>query len=99
MFRLIVSVFSLVILAVLIVFNLEYRTSFSFYGLELADIPVMVVAILSFALGVVYSFVFYLTNFLAKKSKNRMIEKGKVAKNREQKLDNKEKEIMEKIVP
>lgn len=93
MLRLIISIFFLVILAVLIALNLGHNTSFNFYGLKLQEIPVMVIAILSFVVGVLYSFVYYFSNYLAKMSKNRIKKKGMLVKTREMELEEKEEEL------
>jgi len=99
MFRLIIGILFLVILAVLIVLNLGYDTSFNFYGWKFQDIPVMVIAILSFVLGVIYSFVNYVNNYLAKMSKNKIKKQGMFVRTRERELQKKEDELREKKIP
>lgn len=73
--RLVISLVLLIVLAVLIVLNLEYATTFNFFGSKLDNIPVIVIALLSFVLGVVYSFLYYFINLLAKKGKTQRNEK------------------------
>jgi uncharacterized integral membrane protein len=95
MFRVILSIVVLVILVVLIVLNLGYTTSFNLFGWKFEEIPVTAVALVSFAVGVLYSFAYYLGRYLSKISKTRSRKRGEQVKAREQELQEKERELVE----
>ena len=95
MFRVILSIVLLVILVVLIVLNLGYTTSFNLFGWKFEEIPVTAVALVAFAVGVLYSFAYYLGRYFAKISKSKFRKKGEQVKAREQELKEKERELIE----
>jgi uncharacterized integral membrane protein len=97
MFRVILSIIVLVILVVLIVLNLGYTTSFNLFGWKFEEIPVTAVALVSFAVGVLYSFAYYLGRYLSKISKTRSRKRGEQVKAREQELKEKERELGEQV--
>ena len=66
MFRVILSIVLLVVLVVLIVLNLGFTTSFNLFGWKFEEIPVTAVALVSFAIGVLYSFAYYLSRYFSK---------------------------------
>ncbi|UCF98988.1 MAG: DUF1049 domain-containing protein [Spirochaetaceae bacterium] len=95
MFRVILSIVLLVILVVLIVLNLGYNTSFNLFGWKFEEIPVTAVALVSFAVGVIYSFAYYLSRYFSKISKTKFRKRGEQVKARELELKEKEKELVE----
>ena len=95
MFRVILSIVLLVILVVLIVLNLGFTTSFNLFGWKFQEIPVTAVALVAFAVGVLYSFAYYLGRYFSKISKSRFRKKGEQVKAREQELVEKERELVE----
>jgi uncharacterized integral membrane protein len=95
MFRVILSIVLLVILVVLIVLNLGFTTSFNLFGWKFEDIPVTAVALVAFAVGVLYSFAYYLGRYFSKISKSRFKMKGERVKAREQELKQKERDLIE----
>jgi uncharacterized integral membrane protein len=95
MFRVILSIVLLVILVILIVLNLGYTTSFNLFGWKFEELPVTAVALVSFAVGVLYSFAYYLGRYFAKISKNKSRRKGEQVKAREQELKDRERELEE----
>jgi uncharacterized integral membrane protein len=95
MFRVILSIILLVILVVLIVLNLGYTTSFNFFGWKFQEIPVTAVALVAFAVGVLYSFAYYLGRYFSKISKSRSRMRGEQVKVREQELEEKERVLIE----
>jgi len=97
MFRVILSIVLLVFLVVLIVLNLGYTTSFNLFGWKFESIPVIAVALISFAVGILYSFAYYLGRYLNKISKKRFQKRGEQVKVREQELKDKEKELSGQI--
>lgn len=95
MFRVILSIVLLVILVVLIVLNLGYTTSFNLFGWKFEETPVTAVALVSFAVGVLYSFAYYLGRYFSKISKTKFRKRGEQVKAREQELKEKERELVE----
>jgi uncharacterized integral membrane protein len=90
MIRLIFSIVLLVVLALLVVFNARYTTPFSLFGWRVEELPVIAVALVSFVLGVVYSFVFYVLRFLDRRHRARLKERGAQVRTREQALEEQE---------
>jgi uncharacterized integral membrane protein len=97
MFRVVLSIVLLVILVVLIVLNLGYTTSFNVFGWKFEEIPVTAVALVSFAVGVLYSFAYYLGRYFARVSKTRFRQRGEKVKAREQELKEKQRALDEKV--
>jgi len=95
MFRVILSIVLLVILVVLIVLNLGFTTSFNLFGWKFEEIPVTAVALVAFAVGVLYSFAYYLGRYFSKISKSKFRKRGEKVKAREQELQEKEKQLVE----
>jgi uncharacterized integral membrane protein len=90
MIRLIFSIVLLVVLAILVVFNARYTTPFSLFGWKAEEVPVIAVALVSFVLGVVYSFVFYFLRFLDRRHRMRLKERGEQVRTRERALEEEE---------
>jgi uncharacterized integral membrane protein len=95
MFRVILSIVLLVVLVILIVLNLGYSTSFNLFGWKFEEVPVTAVALVAFAVGVLYSFAYYVGRYFSKISKNRFKKRGEQVKAREQELEVKEKVLVE----
>jgi len=95
MFRVILSIVLLVILVVLIVLNLGFTTSFNLFGWKFEQIPVTAVALVAFAVGILYSFAYYLGRYFSKISKSKFRKKGEQVKAREQELKEKERVLVE----
>jgi uncharacterized integral membrane protein len=72
MARVIFSVVVLVVIAVLIVLNVGAVASFNLFGRTFVEVPVIVIAIAGFTVGVLYSFLFYLMRSVAKLRHARM---------------------------
>jgi len=95
MFRVILSIVLLVILVVLIVLNLGYTTSFNLFGWKFEELPVTAVALVAFAVGVLYSFAYYLGRYFSKISKSKFRKRGEQVKARELELKEKERDLVE----
>ena len=96
MFRVILSIVLLVVLVVLIVLNLGFTTSFNLFGWKFEEIPVTAVALVSFAIGVLYSFAYYLGRYFSKISKAKFRKRGEQVKTREQELKEEARVLVEK---
>jgi uncharacterized integral membrane protein len=90
MVRIIVTIVLVVLIAVLIAMNIPFKTELNLFGARFTDVPVVAVAALSFALGIVYSLFIYFTRFLRRRAKSSMDSKKKSISEREQKLAEKE---------
>jgi len=84
--RLIVSVVLLVLLTVLIVLNLAPTARINLFGARIDAVPVVAVAMVSFALGVVYSLFLYIAAFFNRSSRERLARKHRDIAERERKL-------------
>jgi uncharacterized integral membrane protein len=93
MVRLIISIVILVVLAVLLLFNGTYMTPVNLFGYRIERVPVVVVAIAGFVLGVLYSFVLYLMRFVAKRRSKAIRSKDQDVRLREQEIKEKEKHL------
>jgi len=87
MVRLIVSIVILIVLAVLLIFNGTYMTPVNLFGYHIEKVPVVVVAIVGFVLGVLYSFVLYLMRSLAKWRSSSIKSKDREVRLREKQLN------------
>ncbi len=70
--RIIFSIISLIALAVIIVMNAGTSVPFNLFGWVFDDVPIIVVAILSFVLGALHSFIYYATSYLARHRKAKL---------------------------
>jgi len=92
MVRIVVSMLLLVVLAVLVSFNLGFTTSVSLFGARFDQVPVMAVALLSFATGVLYSLFLYIGRFLHTRKRENLARRDKEISERERKLAERESE-------
>ncbi len=90
--RIVVSVLLLIVVAVLVSFNLTFTTSVNLFGSRFDQVPVMAVALLSFATGVLFSFLLYIGRFLHTKKKEGLARRAKEVGERERKLAERETE-------
>lgn len=70
--RIIFSVVSLVALAVLVVLNAGTNASFNLFGRSLEEVPIVAIVLVSFVTGVLYSFIFYVSGYLARQRKEKL---------------------------
>ena len=82
----VVSAILLVLLAVLVAFNVRFTTSLSLFGARFDEVPTMAVALVSFALGVVYSLFLSVSRFLRRKKQQGLERKDKALAQREREL-------------
>ena len=93
MVKLIFNIIFLVILAVFVALNMAFKTDINLFSVELNEVSVVAVVLLSFVVGVLYSFLFYVTSFLSKMRKERIKERSVSTKKKEQELKSREKNI------
>jgi uncharacterized integral membrane protein len=87
MVRAIVSALLLVILAVLVSFNLGFTATISLFGVRFEGVPVMAIALLSFAVGVVYSLFLFIGRSLHQRKRQGLAMKARDLAERERALD------------
>jgi uncharacterized integral membrane protein len=90
MIRIVVSVVLLVLVAVLMAFNIGSTTSLSLFGARFDTVPTMALALVSFALGVVYSLFLYASRYLHRRKRQNVERKDKALTQREQELSARE---------
>jgi uncharacterized integral membrane protein len=84
--RVLFSVILLVVLIVFIVLNLGPTTSLNLFGARFQSVPVVAIALLSFVLGVIYSFALYVGQHFRKASHQRLEKRHQEVQERERKL-------------
>lgn len=89
MVRIILSIIFIVVIVVFVSFNVRNTTSLSLFGKPIEDVSVVSVALISFVIGILYSFVFYVSSYFSK------LRRGRV-KAQEQRTRTKGKEIQAK---
>jgi len=98
MIRLIVNILFLIVLAVFIALNVSYSTSVNIFGRVFENISVVAVILLSIVLGVLYSFLFYVSTYLGRLQKGKIKEKKDFTIKKEKELKTREK-LLEKSSP
>ncbi len=84
--RIIFTVILLLVLTVLIVMSLGPTTPVNLFGARFQNIPVVAVAMVSFALGLVYSLFLYIGQYVHRASRDRLARKHRDVEERERKL-------------
>jgi uncharacterized integral membrane protein len=90
MVRIIVSVVFLVLLAVFVSLNLEFKASVNLFGARFDNVSVVAVAALSFALGIVYSLIIYVGRFFKRRAVKELATRKKSLTEREKQLASRE---------
>ncbi len=88
--RIIFSILSLIILATIIVMNAGTISSFNVLGWEFEEVPIIVIAIISFVLGALHSFIFYITSYLARGRKEKLAMQKQQLKSQEASIKTKD---------
>jgi uncharacterized integral membrane protein len=74
--KLIAGAVILVALIVLVVLNVDNKSTISLYGAQLENVSVIVIALTGFFLGVLFSVVVYITNRLSRRKRASLEENG-----------------------
>lgn len=93
MVRLIFSILFFIILAVFIALNAQYTTSVNFFSYTLESVSIAAVVTITLAIGVVYSFMLYLSSYFAKSRSERLKQQKMKNKLKASELAEKAKEI------
>lgn len=83
MFRIVFSAILLVVLAVLVVLNLESTTTVNLFGRQFQDVSVVAIGLVAFVAGVVYSFIIYVGNYIARSRRERLSKRERSVKEKE----------------
>jgi uncharacterized integral membrane protein len=62
--RLIVGAIMLVAFTILVILNVNYKSTINLFGVRLENVSVVVIAIVAFAIGIVYSFFLAFINMI-----------------------------------
>ncbi len=81
--RIVFTVVVLVLLTVVIVMNLGPTTPINLFGARFQNVPVVAVAMLSFALGLVYSLFLYIGQYFRRSSRERLTRRSRDTEERE----------------
>jgi uncharacterized integral membrane protein len=92
MIRIILSIVWLVAVAVFLVLNAGASAPINIFGFKV-DAPIAALAIASFVLGIVYSFVYYLAHLVDKGRRRRLSDRRQKLQSQEADLRNREKEL------
>lgn len=93
MARIIITVIFLLAIAILIILNIGANAAVNVFGWKVEEMPVSVVAIVSFVAGVLYSFIFYLMSYIERGRRERMDKKKQRLKSQEAELKSREQEV------
>lgn len=91
--RIIFSIISLVVLAIIMVMNAGTTAAFNLFGWQFENVPVVVIAILAFVVGSLYSFVFYITSYFARARREKLAMQKERLKNQEQSMKTKDETL------
>lgn len=93
MSKLIVGIVTLVALAILIILNVDYKSTINLFGARLENVSVIVIAIAGFILGIVYSGVLFLINLIDKRRRTKQKKTGQGLKEKEAQLKEREESV------
>ena len=94
--RIVFSIISLIVLAVIIVMNAGTSGAFNLFGYQFEEVPIIVIAIVSFVLGAIYSFIFYISSFLARTRREKLAMQKQRLKSQEQTIKSKDASLKER---
>ena len=98
MTRLIISIVFFLVLAVFIALNAPFTTSVNLFGYRMDEVSIVAVIIVTMAVGVLYSFTLYFSNYLAKSRTERLKRKKEKNKLRAEELKTQETELKKHTV-
>jgi uncharacterized integral membrane protein len=93
MVRLIIGVLILILLGVLFALNGRNEANLNLFGYQMENVPIIAVAIASFVLGVLYSFILYFMRFLARRRRASLQNRDRSVRDRERTVQDREKEL------
>ena len=94
--RIVVTIISVIAVAVVLVMNAGAQVDFNLLGWQLESVPVTVIAIGGFVLGVLYSFLFYVANFLSKGQRDRLAARRQKVRSKEQDIKSRDADLKQR---
>ncbi|MFP4114827.1 MAG: hypothetical protein ACLFUA_10710 [Spirochaetales bacterium] len=88
--RIVFSIVSLVVLTIIIVMNVGTISSFNLLGRRFEEVPIVVIAIVSFVAGAVYSFIYYISSYFARSRKEKLAMQKQRLKSQEKQMKDKD---------
>ncbi len=93
MVRLIVGVVILAVLAVLFALNAGNQTKLNLFGYRIEEVSVVIVAVASFIIGVLYSFIIYFLRLIDRRRRTSLKNRDQQVRSREQALKEEQKRL------
>jgi uncharacterized integral membrane protein len=93
MARIILSIIFIIIIVVFVSFNVRNTTSLSLFGRPVEDVSVVSVALISFVIGILYSFIFYVSSYFSKLRKGKLKAQEQLTKIKGKEIKEKEKKL------
>jgi len=93
MVRIILSIILIVLLVVFVSMNVKFTTTINLFGKTAEQVHTVVVVLLSFALGIVFSFILYFMSYLTRRRKARLSAREKTASMQRREIAQREEEI------
>jgi uncharacterized integral membrane protein len=91
--RIILSIIFIIIIVVFVSFNVKNTTSLSLFGKPVEEVSVVSVALISFVIGILYSFIFYVSSYFSKMRKGRLKAQEQLTKIKGREIKEKEKKL------
>jgi uncharacterized integral membrane protein len=95
--RLVISIILLIALCVLVVMNVNYKTSINLFWKTFDQVSVVAIALVSFVFGVVYSFFLYAARYLDGRRRSALLARGQDLERREKEALAKESEALQTV--
>jgi uncharacterized integral membrane protein len=93
MVRIVLSIILIVLLIVFVSMNVKFITTINLFGKTAEQVHTVVVVLLSFALGIVFSFILYFMSYLTRRRKAHLSARERTASMQRQELAKREEEI------
>jgi len=93
MVRLILNILLFIILAVFIAHNAQHMTTVDLFGYQIESVSIAAVVTIAMAVGIIYSFALYISNYLVKQRAHRAKELKAKNKEKAEELADRAKEL------
>ena len=93
--RIVFSIVSLIALAIIIVMNAGSLASFNLFGWTFEEVPLIAIVIVSFVLGALHSFVFYISSYFARRRREKISVQKQALKSQKQTIRTKDSSLKE----
>jgi uncharacterized integral membrane protein len=93
MLKLIIHILLLAVVVVFVALNVSYSTSINLFGYMFEEVSTVAVVLVSFIVGIIYSFFYYVLNYFYKSGRKKDRERRKKTKDMEKELNVKSEQI------